>query len=79
MTEFEAVGIFRKSIPSSFREERESVHDTGANGVMGSVKMRFRNPFGNLGFEHAVDSTGPILASLFGLGRRRAVEQPHQG
>src|ERR1700719_3068842 len=28
----------RKSTPSSFREEPESVHDTCANGVMGSVR-----------------------------------------
>src|ERR1700731_1584588 len=31
----------RKNIPSSFREERDSVYDTCANGVLGSVKMRF--------------------------------------
>jgi hypothetical protein len=30
-----------KCIPSSFREDRESVYDTCANGVLGSVKMRF--------------------------------------
>jgi len=30
----------RKSIPSSFREKCESVHDTCANGFMGSAKMR---------------------------------------
>src|SRR5882724_3534514 len=30
-----------KSIPSSLREERDSVYDTCANGVLGSVKMRF--------------------------------------
>jgi hypothetical protein len=31
----------RKSIPSSFREERGPSYDTCANGVLGSVKMRF--------------------------------------
>jgi len=46
----------------------------------GRVRPPLRYPaLGNLGFENAVDSTGPILANLFGLGRRRAVEQPHQG
>ena len=34
----------RKCIPSSFREERKSVYDTCANGVLGSVKMRFCVP-----------------------------------
>jgi hypothetical protein len=31
----------RKIIPSSFREERGPRYDTCANGVLGSVKMRF--------------------------------------
>ncbi len=31
------------AVPRSFREERESVHYTCANGVMDSVKTRFRN------------------------------------
>jgi hypothetical protein len=39
MTGFEAVGVFEKRTPSSFRE-RDSIYDTWANGVPGSVKMR---------------------------------------
>jgi hypothetical protein len=39
MTEFEAVGVFENA--SSFREDRKSVYDTFANGVLGSVKVRF--------------------------------------
>jgi len=46
----------------------------------GRVRPPLRYPaLGNLGFEHAIDSTRPIFANLFGLGWRRAVEQPHQG
>ena len=38
----------RKSIPSSFREERESVYDTCANGFLGSVKRGPGRVVGNM-------------------------------
>jgi hypothetical protein len=41
MTGFGAVGAFENPSHSSFRDERDSIYDTHADGVLESTKMAF--------------------------------------